>query len=161
MAIGKPLVGCSAFEALVALVEGWNGAVCPVLEARRSEVYAAFYRRQGATMHETTPGMVMTPEVLCTLIAERTLFVGSGVRTYGALFATALGARAVCLEGAPEGGLAASVARVGHRRLCASSPTTWPALKPLYIRAADARLPRHVMAAAGDSRSHDTLEPTE
>src|SRR5205823_2546726 len=79
MAIGKPLVGCSAFEALVALAEG----------------------------------------------------------------------------------LAASVARIGHGRLCASTPTAGPALKPLYIRAADARLPRHVMVAAADARAHGTPRPTE
>lgn len=161
MATGKPLVGCSAFEALVAFAEGWNGAICPVLEARRGEVYAAFYQRQGAAMHETTPGMVTTPDTLCTLVTERTLFVGSGVRTYGALLTATLGAQAVCLESAPEGGLAASVARVGHGRLCASTPVAWPALKPLYIRAADARLPRHVMTAAEDTRTHGTPKPRE
>ena len=121
MATGKPLVGCSAFEALAASVEGWHGAVCPVLEARRGEVYAALYQRQDATIHETMPGMVTTPEALCTLITERTLFVGSGVRTYGALFAATLGAQAVCLESALEGGLAASVARLGYERLHAAA----------------------------------------
>ena len=115
-----------------------------MLEARRGEVYAAFYHRQGAATHETIPGMVTTPDTLCTLVTERTLFIGSGVRTYGALFTALLGAQAVCLESAPAGGLAASVARIGHGRLCASTPIAWPALKPLYIRAADARLPRHV-----------------
>src|SRR4029450_11889425 len=39
MATGKPLVGCSTFEALVAFVAGWHGIVCPVLEARRGAVY--------------------------------------------------------------------------------------------------------------------------
>jgi len=156
MATGKPLVGCSAFEALVASAEGWHGAVCAVLEARRGEVYAALYHRQNTTMHVTTPGMVTTPEALCTLVTERTLFVGSGVRTYGALFAATLGAQVVCLESALEGGLAASVARLGSERLRApaagaAAPGAWSALKPLYIRDADARLPRHAMAAAGDS----------
>jgi tRNA threonylcarbamoyladenosine biosynthesis protein TsaB len=161
MATGKPLVGCSAFEALVDFAEGWNGAICPVLEARRGEVYAAFYQRQGAAMHETTPGMVTTPDMLCTLVTERTLFVGSGVRTYGALLTAVLGAQAVCLESGTEGGLAASVARVGHRRLSAPTPIAWPALKPLYIRAADARLPRHIRTAAEATRTHDTPKPRE
>ena len=161
MATGKPLVGCSAFEALVAFTAGWHGAVCPVLEARRGEVYAAFYQRQGAAMHETTPGMVTTPDTLCTLATERTLFVGSGVRTCGALLTATLGAQAICLESVSEGGLAASVARVGHGRLSASTPVPWSALKPLYIRAADARLPRHVMTAAEATRIHGTPKPGE
>ena len=61
----------------------------------------------------------------------------------------------------PGRGLAASVARVGHGRLCASTPIAWSALKPLYIRAADARLPRHVMTAAEATRTHGTPKPRE
>jgi tRNA threonylcarbamoyladenosine biosynthesis protein TsaB len=148
MATGKPLVGCSTFEALVALAAGWDGSICPVLEARRGEVYAAFYSRQGATIRETMPGMVTTPDTLCTLVTKCTLFVGSGVRTYGRLFAATLGARAVCLESAIEGELAASVACLGQTRLHDASPARRDALKPLYIRAADARLPRHPVAIA-------------
>ena len=151
MATGKPLVGCSTFEALVVFTAGWNGTVCAVLEARRGEVYAAFYCRQGATIREIRPGMVTTPDALCTLVTERTLFVGSGVRTYGALLAATLGAHAVCLESVLEGELAASVARLGQTRLRGASPAAGLALKPLYIRAADARLPRHPVTVAAPS----------
>ena len=159
MATGKPLVGCSAFEALVAWAEGWYGAICAVLEARRGEVYAAFYQRQGAAMHETIPGMVTTPETLCTLVTERTLFVGSGVRTYGALLAATLGAQAVCLESVLEGELAASVARLGQTSLCGASPASGLPLKPLYIRAADARLPHHPRTVAEPSLPLGTTAP--
>jgi tRNA threonylcarbamoyladenosine biosynthesis protein TsaB len=151
MATGKPLVGCSTFEALVAFTAGWNGSVCAVLEARRGEVYAAFYDRQGATVREIRPGMVTTPDALCALVTERTLFVGSGVQTYGALWAATLGAQVVCLESVLEGELAASVARLGQTRLRGSSPTARLALKLLYIRAADARLPRHPATVAEPS----------
>jgi len=151
MATGKPLVGCSTFEALVALTAGWNGTVCAVLEARRNEVYAAFYDRQGATVRETRPGVVTTPEALCTLVTECTLFVGSGVQSYGALWVATLGAQAVCLESVLEGELATSVARLGQARLRDATPAARVALKPLYIRAADARLPRHPATVAEPS----------
>src|SRR5215475_214607 len=148
MATGKPLVGCSTFEALVACVPGWDGTVFPMLEARRGEIYAAFYDRQGATMRETMPGMVTTPDALCTLVRERTLFVGTGVQTYGSRLKAVLGAHAVCLESVLEGELAVSVARLGQTRLHDASLAPRAALKPLYIRVADARLPRHPMAVA-------------
>jgi len=159
MATGKPLVGCSTFEALVAFVAGWDGTVCPVLEARRGEVYAAFYDQQGTTIRETIPGMVTTPDALCTLVTERTLFVGSGVRTYGRLFAMTLGAQAVCLESVLEGELAARVARLGQARLHDASLAPSSALKPLYIRAADARLPRHPIAIAENDLPLGTTAP--
>ncbi len=150
LASGKPLVGCSAFDALVALVPEWEGMICPVLEARKGEVYAAFYRRQGQTLQQTVPGMVVKPDALCTLVTERTLFLGSGVRVYGATFKAVLGKQSVCRStGLEEAGLAVSLARLGHMRLCMDASESLPAPEPLYIRPADARLPRHVVRTTG------------
>jgi tRNA threonylcarbamoyladenosine biosynthesis protein TsaB len=159
MATGKPLVGCSTFEALVAMAAGWHGIVCPVLEARRGEVYAALYCQQDATVREIMPGMVTTPDTLCTLVTERTLFLGSGVRVYRALLAAALGAHAVCLENVVEGELAASVARLGQARLQHASTAARQMLTPLYIRAADARLPRYPVTGTAASLPLGTTEP--
>jgi tRNA threonylcarbamoyladenosine biosynthesis protein TsaB len=41
VAYGKPLLGCTAFEALLTLVPQWQGALCLVVQARKGEVYAA------------------------------------------------------------------------------------------------------------------------
>jgi tRNA threonylcarbamoyladenosine biosynthesis protein TsaB len=150
LAGGKPLVGCSAFDALVALAPEWQGAVCPVIEARKGEVYAAFYHRQDHILRQIVPGMVVTPEALGALVVERTLFLGSGVRVYGAALAAALGGRAVCRHtGVEEAGLAVSLARLGLARLRASASEALPLPQPLYIRPADARLPRYVARPGG------------
>lgn len=139
MASGKPLVGCSAFEALVAMAPGWEGAICPVLNAYKGEVYAALYHRLGRQVRQVRPGMLVTPEILCTLVMERTLFLGSGVQAYGAVLTAALGERAVCVDiGLEEVGLAVSVARVGQARLQEAEAATLPFPRPLYIRSADA-----------------------
>jgi tRNA threonylcarbamoyladenosine biosynthesis protein TsaB len=159
MATGTPLVGCSTFEALVAMAAGWQGIVCPMLEARRGEVYAAFYSRQEATVCEVMPGMVTTPDALCTLVTERTLFLGSGVRVYRALLASTLGPHAVCLENITEGELAASVAHLGQARLPYASTVARQTLMPLYIRAADARLPRYPVTGVASSLPLSTTEP--
>ena len=144
----RPLVGCSTFEALVDAAADWDGLICPVIEARRGEVYAAFYRRQGRQVYETMPGMAVTPDALCNLVQERTLFLGSGVQSYGALLASRLGSRAVCRELGSDFELAAHVARLGCERLAAAAPDDGYRLTPIYIRPADARLPRHKASAA-------------
>jgi tRNA threonylcarbamoyladenosine biosynthesis protein TsaB len=152
MASGKPVVGCSAFEALAALVPAWEGMICPVLEARRGEVYAAMYCQQDHVLQEVIPGLVVTPEALCSLVTERTLFLGSGAQVYGALLAARLGDRAVCVHtGMEEVGLAVSMARVGQRRLRTTGSAVLPFPQPLYIRNADARLPRHATVTAAVS----------
>lgn len=157
MASGRPLVGYSAFEALVALVPGWEGMVCPVLEARKGEVYAAMYRQHGRAIQEIIPGMVLTPEVLCTLVTERTLFLGSGAKVYGALLAATLGDRAVCVDtGLEEVGLAVSLARMGQARLRTTDATALSFPQPFYVRSADARLPRRTAVPAGVSEQGAT-----
>jgi tRNA threonylcarbamoyladenosine biosynthesis protein TsaB len=152
MASGKPLVGCSAFEALVTCASAWEGAICPVLDARKGEVYAALYRQHAQQYQQVGPGMGVTPEALCTLIAERTLFLGSGTQGYSAVFTAALGAQAVCVNlSMEELGIAVSVARVGQARLERTSAGELTPPEPLYIRPADARLPRHTAKALGVS----------
>ena len=148
LASDKPLFGYSAFDALVALAPEWEGVLCPVLEARKGEVYAAFYRRQGQVVRQTSSGMVLKPEDLCALVTERTLFLGSGVGAYGVTFASMLGEQAICRRtGMEEAGLAICLARLGdtHLRTGAAVPST--PLAPLYIRPADARLPPHLERA--------------
>lgn len=145
LASGKPLFGCTAFDALVTLAPDWEGMMCAVLEARKGEVYAAFYRRQGQVVQQTSSGMVLKPEDLCTLVTERTLFLGSGVRAYGAEWVAALGERAVCRQtDVEEAGLAICLARFGWARLQAGVVAPSAAPQPLYIRPADARLPAYM-----------------
>lgn len=150
LAYDKPLVGCTGFEALVGLVPSWHGALCPLIQARKGEVYAAFYQCRGEDMQETLPAVVLTPSALCDRIHERALFLGSGATAYRSELMTALNQRAVCLDLVEaETGLAVSVARQGGRRLRTAGAGPLPVPQPLYIRPADARLPRIAANAAG------------
>ena len=143
----KPLVGCSTFEALVDAAGEWDGPICPFIEARRGEVYTAFYRRHEGQIYETMPGMAATPDALCSLVQERTLFLGSGLAAYGGFLASKLGELAVCQDLGRDFALAANVAGLGRERLAACAPDNGYRLAPIYIRAADARLPRHKASA--------------
>lgn len=144
----RPLLGCSTFEALVDAAAEWDGLICPVIEARRGEVYAAFYRRQDRHLHESMPGVAVTPDTLCTLVQERTLFLGSGVQSYGEFLASRLGNQAVCRNLGSDFVLAANVARLGCERLATTGSDDGYQLTPIYIRPADARLPRHQASPA-------------
>ena len=43
---GKPCIGVSTLEALAYNLRGFNGILCPVMNARRSQVYNALFRAQ-------------------------------------------------------------------------------------------------------------------
>ena len=146
----KPLVGCSTFEALVDAASEWDGLICPFIEARRGEVYAAFCRHREGKVYETMPGMAVTPDALCSLVQERTLFLGSGLANYGDFLVSTLGRLAVCRDLGSDFALAANVARLGRERVAARAPDNGYRLAPIYIRAADARLPRHKVSAVAN-----------
>ncbi len=160
VAYGKPLLGCTTFEALVALVPGWRGALCPVVQAHKGEVYAALYRLDDASgvATEALPGMVVAPAALGAIVQEemvqeRTLFLGSGVTAYRSVLTASLGRDAVCLDLVEAStGLAASVARWGAARVeqLGGDEADPLQVQPVYIRPADARLPRIAANAAGD-----------
>ena len=89
------------------------------------------------------PGMAVTPDALCSLVQERTLFLGSGLANYGGFLVSKLGGLAVCRGPWRRFCIGGKRRGFGRRALAASAPDNGYRLAPIYIRAADARLPRH------------------
>ncbi len=52
---GKPCVGVSTLEALAHNGEGFEGILCPAMNARREQVYQAFFRSDGQTIERLSP----------------------------------------------------------------------------------------------------------
>lgn len=78
-AIGKPVVGVETLTAIAMTETGGDcQLVCPILNARRGEVYAAFFRNSGGTMERLGEDMAVTPEQLAEMINEPVKFIGDG-----------------------------------------------------------------------------------
>jgi len=111
--------------------------VCSIIDARKKEVYGAFYRRSvDGDIYRESEFFVMPPEQLAAKIDEPVHMVGEGVSKYRELFTEMLG------EGVSFGGVygnTVSAAVLGllvtpENLLDASSAT------PIYVRASDAEL---------------------
>jgi tRNA threonylcarbamoyladenosine biosynthesis protein TsaB len=125
LALGKPAVGVGALEALAAEAEG---LVFPAIDARRSQLYLQAFEDGRALMAPDA----LTSGDAAARIAELSqgrpfTLVGSGAAMLADISAAA---RIVPAEGAD----ARAVARLAAAR--APGP-----LKPLYLRAPDAKLP--------------------
>ena len=61
--------------------------ICPLVDARKGEVYTAFYKKQtdGNCLAKLTDDMVMSPERLIDEIGEDAVFLGDGALLYGDL----------------------------------------------------------------------------
>ncbi|GAK53066.1 peptidase M22, glycoprotease [Candidatus Moduliflexus flocculans] len=136
----KPIVAVSSLDALASQFLFCNQLICPMLDARKKEVYSACYRNSGAMVQRVSEYVVITPMNLLKEIHEPTLFLGDGVAAYRRQIESELGELALFADAAhllPRGSL---VAKLGCDRLLAGEQDDCSALTPLYLRQSDAEI---------------------
>lgn len=141
-ATGLPLVGVPTLEAMAWALPAARWQVCPVLDARKQEVYAALFRHEAEGLRRVMADAALSPEDLCRLIRNPTLFLGDGVDAYGALLRERLGERMLLPPLASRGARPACVAELGRRRLLQGDRDAPDALVPRYLRPSEAELRR-------------------
>ena len=91
-AAGKPLIGVPTLDTLAASPPEASLPVCPVVDARKGQVYAALYQRDSTgRLKSLRPAGAFAPEDLARFIGQPTIFVGDGARTWGSVLAETLG----------------------------------------------------------------------
>ena len=141
LALGKPLWPVSTLAALAANLPHCTAAVCPVLDARRGEVFAGLYRWRAGYLESLMPEAALAPRDLAErLEGEAVVFVGEGARRYRSLLQDRLGQAAGfapptadCPSAAAVGWLAWLQARDASRL-----PPDPDALVPVYLRPSQA-----------------------
>ncbi len=89
-ALKIPVVGVSTLEALACNVPYSSSMICPVLDARKKEVYAAFFRGDGTgRIDRVSEDWVIPPEELCRRVTTETLFLGDGAEVYAEILKNA------------------------------------------------------------------------
>lgn len=78
----KPVVGVSTLQALAMNVPYSDMQICPVLDARKKEVYAGIYRFQDSECLCIMPDAAISPTTLIEQIQEPTIFTGDGIQVF-------------------------------------------------------------------------------
>lgn len=86
----KPVVGVSALKALAMNVEYTDEFICPVLDARKNQVYAGVYRRDKDALIVEKEDSSIAPLDLAKSLNKPTVFLGDGIGVYGSVFREAL-----------------------------------------------------------------------
>ena len=141
LATGKPVVGVPTLHALAWGVPYCRYPICPILDARKQEVYCALYEYQGYDLISLMDEAAVDPETLAKRIDRPTLFVGDGWRVYGPFFQATLGRLAIPPPRS-RGVSPAAVADLGRQRLLKGEKDPLESLLPRYIRASEAELKR-------------------
>lgn len=139
-AAGKVLIGVSTLDALAAKCLT-DRLVCAVLDARKKEVYAAFYRLgdDGMVVRATEPA-VLVPQELAAQVAEPVVMVGDGAQVYGELFRSLLGEQVTLAPAQLHEPSAASLGLLAGEKLARGELLDLAEGVPVYIRSSDAEL---------------------
>jgi tRNA threonylcarbamoyladenosine biosynthesis protein TsaB len=132
-----PVAAVSTLEALAWVAEAAPPArVLAALDARKGEIYAAFFAPEGGTLRRLTPDAVWKPTALAAACDTTTIVVGDAPDAHAGSFAAAT-VRPFAAHH-PRGDV---VARLGAARLAAGAAVPLAVLEPAYVRAPDAKLP--------------------
>lgn len=141
-ALHLPLAAISTLEALAAQYSQFQGVICPILDARRGQVYNALFEPGPLPVRLTEDRAVTLPSLLAELAEKKqpALFLGDGVPVHKDAILKALDAGAVFLP--PEAGLnrAATVARLGLNLIEDGQGQSYREIKPVYVRRTEAEM---------------------
>ncbi|MFQ5900157.1 MAG: tRNA (adenosine(37)-N6)-threonylcarbamoyltransferase complex dimerization subunit type 1 TsaB [Thermodesulfobacteriota bacterium] len=80
--LNKPVIGVSTLLALTCNARDSSLRVCPVMNARKNEVYTALFRVDGAKIVREMNDTVIKPELLIERLKGEVLFIGDGIKVY-------------------------------------------------------------------------------
>ncbi len=99
MATGKPVTGVSTLDTLAYNLCGSNALVCPLLDARRQEVYCGFYDASGVIPNTLNENLACSPEEFTARAKDvardnkkdHIIVLGDGYNPYAEFFKQELG----------------------------------------------------------------------
>lgn len=139
--LNVPLVGIPTLDGMVSNCLFSEFVVCPLLDARKSEVYTALYRMDACgEMERLTEHLAISPEGLVEMIEEPTVFLGNGLKTYGSLIKKELGDLAHFAPAQFWVPRATNIARLGLREIKEGWVGDLSSMVPLYLRKSEAEI---------------------
>lgn len=85
LALGKPLIHVPTLEGLVCNLYGCSSLICPIMDARRNQVYTGVYRLNESGLQVVKEQMAIDVGVLAeqlNALGEAVTFLGDGVPVY-------------------------------------------------------------------------------
>jgi tRNA threonylcarbamoyladenosine biosynthesis protein TsaB len=141
-ALRVPMIGLSSLDLLAFSVRHSHRVIVPVIDARRGEVFSAFYRYVPGGVQRLTPYAVTGPDELASELLARNdddlLIVGDGALRYRDTFArlgqVEMGAVSYAYPSP------ASLVELAHPRAIREEFVQPWELEPLYLRKSDAEI---------------------
>ena len=130
--LGIGVLGVPTLDGLAFSLGQSQDIICPILDAKRDEVYTALYKRQeGRGLERLTDYLVISPLKLCEMVKQETIFLGDGVNLYKDLLKENLRCLASFSSNLPN---ASNLIQLALPKLKAGNFDHYSSLLPLYLR---------------------------
>ncbi|MBC8282839.1 MAG: tRNA (adenosine(37)-N6)-threonylcarbamoyltransferase complex dimerization subunit type 1 TsaB [Nitrospinae bacterium] len=140
LATEKPFATVNTLDAYAETVPSGPYLICPVLDARKKEVYTALFDSKKDVYERKTPDQAISPAKLCDQINQPTLFVGNGLEIYEELFTSRLKGNYVHNAPMKSITVAASAGLIASRDLKNNLNYNLDSLMINYVRPSEAEL---------------------
>lgn len=114
--------------------------ICPILDARKKEVYSALFQWENGKLLRIKRDAVLTPEALAEWIQVKTLFAGDGLSIYKDKLQQVFGEKAIFAESIYNIPSPAIVALIGFEKAEDGEFISARDLRPLYLRKSEAEI---------------------
>jgi tRNA threonylcarbamoyladenosine biosynthesis protein TsaB len=137
----KPVAGVSTLDALAYQFPSFPHLVCPMLDARKGQIYTGLYESTGhMTWKRVVEDCAVEPKEWLKQIQRMCLFVGDGSLAYAEIIRETLGGLAQFVPPYLNRVRASVVAYIGMKQVLDGETTDVSTLVPHYIRASDAEI---------------------
>jgi tRNA threonylcarbamoyladenosine biosynthesis protein TsaB len=140
MAAALPLIGVASLDGLAVQLSYTRHLICVLLDARKKEVYAAFYRHINGTAERISDYLAISPEKLAAQINEPVILVGDGAELYADFFREKLGERALFAPPQLFHTRAAAIGLPAIKKWQNNDFLDTSSAVPIYVRPSDAEI---------------------
>ena len=141
LATGKPVVGVSTLDALAYNLVNSTMLVCPMLDARKNQVYTALYRTKPDNILEIKEHeRIIDVRDFLSNIDDKTLFAGDGAMKHARLIRDSLPDKSFFASPIHQSVRAATVGLLGAKKYNKGDLLNPDALTPVYLRLSEAEI---------------------
>ncbi len=136
----RPLIAVPTLDAFALRIPFAPYNICPMLDARKNEIYTGLYRWQADSLQKLVREMAIRPEDFLKQIDGKTVFMGEGARIYRGLIVDILKDDALFAPVFMMSPSASTVAEIAFEKLKKGETANPVTLTPFYIRRSEAEI---------------------
>jgi tRNA threonylcarbamoyladenosine biosynthesis protein TsaB len=136
--IGIPTFDCLALAALEQASAPEDSLICPIVDARKGEVYANLYRARADRLDKISQPLVIRLQNLFPELSDGVILIGDSKAKEASLLLSERGIRSTVLDEVELNSRGRYVAALGAERISHGEIDLPATLEPLYVRTAEA-----------------------